>query len=290
MLNQSNPANKQLLEPNPPANVISHMPPSRPVLTLLCALILPATAFTQTPTPAKVSVIIVGTFHMSNPGHDMHNVTVDDVLLPKSQAELARITDAFAHFHPTVVMAEWPAAQTTERYTQYLAGTLPPSRNEVVQLGFRLAKTVGLTHVYGIDADGDFPYGPVETFAKSHGQTQIIDRLNAEEEANVQTLNNILKSSGIPATLRYLNDPTHINNSFYRQTLRIGEGTQQPGADLLTAWYHRNFLICSNILQNSHPGDRIVIFYGSGHAFLLRQCIAETPGFTLVEPNTYLPR
>jgi len=25
------------------------------------------------------------------------------------------------------------------------------------------------------------------------------------------------------------------------------------------------------------------------HAFLLRQCIAETPGFDLIEPNDFLP-
>ena len=33
-----------------------------------------------------------------------------------------------------------------------------------------------------------------------------------------------------------------------------------------------------------------MVFYGSGHAFLLRQCVSETPGFRLVEPNDYLPR
>jgi Family of unknown function (DUF5694) len=38
------------------------------------------------------------------------------------------------------------------------------------------------------------------------------------------------------------------------------------------------------------PGDRIVVFYGAGHAYLLRQCVREVPGFELVEPNTYLPK
>jgi hypothetical protein len=32
-----------------------------------------------------------------------------------------------------------------------------------------------------------------------------------------------------------------------------------------------------------------VIFFGAGHAFLLRQCVAETPGYKLVEANDYLP-
>ena len=73
-------------------------------------------------------------------------------------------------------------------------------------------------------------------------------------------------------------------------SLRIGSGTAQPGVNLLTAWYKRNFLICANLIQLSRPGDHIVVFYGSGHAFLLRQCVTEIPGFELAEPNDYLTK
>lgn len=43
------------------------------------------------------------------------------------------------------------------------------------------------------------------------------------------------------------------------------------------------------MIQLAHAGDRVVVLYGSGHAFLLRQCVAQTPGFQLVEPDSYLP-
>jgi hypothetical protein len=79
------------------------------------------------------------------------------------------------------------------------------------------------------------------------------------------------------------------DHAFYRTLLRIGGGNTQPAVDLAAAWYKRNFLICANLIQLAQPGDRMVVFYGSGHAFLLRQCVAETPGFELVEPNDYLP-
>jgi hypothetical protein len=235
--------------------------------------------------------MVVAVFHMSNPGHDLHNVSAPDVLLPERQAEIAKITNALAGFHPTKVMAEWDADVTSERYTQYLAGALPPSRNEVVQLGFRLAKSVGLNRVYGIDADGDFPYKPVEAFAKAHGQSALLESANAEIETSVQTEAAVLRSEGVAAELRYLNDSDRLDrsNSFYRQMLRVGTGAQQPGVDLLTAWYRRNLLICALLLQSSRPGDRIVVFFGAGHAFLLRQCVKETPGFALVEPNKFLP-
>ncbi len=257
----------------------------------LALLTLPAQGQTPPAAQAPVSVMILGGFHMSNPGQDLHNVSVDDVLQPEPQAQIAKVNAALATFHPNEVMAEWPAQLASDRYAQYLAGTLPPSHNEVVQLGFRLAKTAGLAHFYGIDVDGEFPYQPVLDYAKAHGEMPLLDHENEVIEQSVKTIGSTLHDQGIAATLRYLNDPVRLrqDNSFYRQTLRIGGGSNQPGADLLTAWYRRNFLICANIVQNSHPGDRIVVFYGSGHAFLLRQCVAETPGFVLVEPNSYLP-
>lgn len=262
------------------------------VFALAAVLTFPANLCAQqAPNEKPVSVMVVGDFHMSNPGQDIHNLSVDDVLAPDRQAEIAKVTAGLAGFHPSAVMAEWQADYARERYAEYLAGTLPPNRNEVVQLGFRLAKAAGLQTFYGIDVNGDFPYDAVLDFAKAHGQSDLLDRANVEIEALLKTQADLLKTKGISATLRYLNDPDRLSrdNSFYRKMLRVGSGSSQPGVDLLTAWYRRNFAICANLLQNSHPGDRIVVFYGSGHTFLLRQCITESPGFVLVEPNSFLP-
>jgi hypothetical protein len=268
------------------------MRPTNAVCALAAVLALSANLSAQrAPDEKPVSVMVVADFHMSNPGQDMHNLSVDDVLAPDRQAEISKVTAGLAGFHPSAVMAEWPADYARERYAEHLAGTLPPNRNEVVQLGFRLAKTAGLQNVYGIDVDGDFPYDAVLDFAKAHGQSELLDRANIEIEALVKTQADLLKTKGISATLRYLNDPDRLSrdNSFYRKMLRVGSGSSQPGVDLLTAWYRRNFAICANLVQNSHPGDHIVVFYGSGHAFLLRQCVTESPGFVLVEPNSFLP-
>lgn len=261
-------------------------------LTILSVWFLVGAALAQPPAAPATSVMVVADFHMSNPGQDLHNVTVGDVLTAERQKEIAATIGALAEFHPTIVMAEWPAEQASERYTQYLAGSLPPDRNEVVQLGFRLAKAAGINHFVGIDVDGDFPYDTVARFAQAHGQSGLLEGANKEIERFIQTQTEILRCKGIAPTLRYLNDPERLShdNNFYRLMLHIGQGPEQPGVDLLTGWYRRNFAICANLIQNSHPGDKIVVFYGSGHAFLLRQCISETPGFQLVEPNKFLPK
>lgn len=263
---------------------------------LLCAawvgaLSVPVECARADAPPAPVQVMVVGLFHLSNPGHDLHNMKVDDVLAPKRQAELGAITDALARFKPDKVAVEWPRDTVEERFPKYLAGTLPPSRNEVVQLGFRLARTAHAIGVYGIDADGDFPYEPVKAYADAHGLSSLLDAEGAKIDRQMAEQQRLLAEQGLSAALRRVNEPALIEqgNTFYRTALRMGSGNEQPGAELLAAWYRRNFLICANLVQLAKPGDRIVVFYGSGHAFLLRQCVSETPGFQLVEPNDYLP-
>ncbi|HEY1878496.1 MAG TPA: DUF5694 domain-containing protein [Caulobacteraceae bacterium] len=261
------------------------------VLALAPAAVLAAVNVEPHPGPAPVEVMIVGGFHMANPGRDLHNLQVDDVLAPRRQAEIAAVTGALARFRPTKVAVEDDAADAAQRWAKYRAGTLPPSRNEVIQLGFRLARTAGLDTVYGIDVEGDFPFEPVQAWATAHGKSALLDRQGMLVDQRLAVESRILKEKSVGALLRHMNQPALLasDNDFYRTTLFMGEGATQPGADLLTAWYHRNFMICANLLQLSKPGDRIVVFYGSGHAFLLRQCVAETPGFRLVEPDVWLP-
>lgn len=240
---------------------------------------------------APVSVMVVGTFHMGNPGRDVHNMQVDDVLSDKRQGEIKSAVDGLAKFKPTIVAVEWPAEITAERYAQYRAGALKPSRNEVVQLGFRLAKQSGLAAVHGIDVAGDFPYDAVDAYAKAHGQSAILDAANAEIAAFVKDQEARLASGSVGDILRWLNDPVLVakGNGFYRTMLKVGGSAEQPGAGLLTAWYKRNFLICANLVQLAKPGDRVVVLFGSGHSFLLRQCVTEMPGYSPIEATDYFP-
>ena len=257
----------------------------------LIALPIAFAAPARAATPEPASVLIVGTFHMANPGQDLHNLAADDVLAARRQAELAAVSAGLQRFRPTRVAVEWPAALVTERYAAYRAGTLPPSRNEVVQLGFRLAQASGLEAVDGIDVDGEFPYDAVDAYAKQHGQSQVLAAAGADVQGFVDDMARRLAAGSVGSVLRFLNDPSRISadNAFYRTMLRIGSGDQQPGAELVAAWYRRNLQICARLVQLARPGDHVVVLYGSGHAFLLRQCVAETPGLRLVEANDFLP-
>jgi len=247
---------------------------------------------------SATEVMILGTYHMANPGQDLHNLKADDVLVEKRQNELAAVAAGLAKFKPTKIAVESAvdngAPAKVAKYHDYLAGKLADSRNETVQVGYRLAKTAKLPEVYGVDVDGDFPFEPVQKFA-GDGHPQLakkLERLGADVDRMLKELDATLKAGSVSSGLRFLNDPKRIveGNEFYSTLLEFGAGNEQPGAALLTAWESRNNQICARLVQLASPDDRIVVLYGSGHAFLLRRCVQDMPGYKLVEANDYLPK
>jgi hypothetical protein len=238
---------------------------------------------------APAQIMLIGTFHFSNPGQDLHNVKAVDVLAPERQKELQAITRGLSRFKPTLVAVEWPAKKTNERYADYLAGKAPSS-NEVEQLGFRLAAAHGLKNVYGIDVDGEFPFEPVAKWAEQNGMAPRLAASQASIGKLVGQISDMQRTSTLGATLKFMNSEAHLReaNGFYGDALRYGSGDEQPGAVLNSAWAARNYQICARLAQTVKPGERAVVFYGAGHAPLLRQCIRDIPGFKLVDPLRYL--
>ena len=55
---------------------------------------------------AHAEVLVLGTYHMANPGHDIFNMKADDVLASKRQAEMAELIEVLKKFHPTKIAVE----------------------------------------------------------------------------------------------------------------------------------------------------------------------------------------
>lgn len=256
-------------------------------LVLACAL---SCGSARAADAAKTQVMLIGTYHFSNPGQDLNNVKAVDVLAPERQREIGKVVTSLAKFAPTQVAVEWPAQTVQERYPKYLAGQMQDSRNEVAQLGFRLARERGLQTVHGLDVEGDFPFEAVMAWAEKHGRKAEIDALMAMGAKEVEHISSLQDQTTIGGVLRDMNSSTAIDraNSFYPPMLTMGSGDDQPGVKLLSAWGERNLAICARLLQAVKPGDRVVVFYGQGHIYLLRQCLREQSGVELVDPTSYL--
>ena len=113
----------------------------RALVGLICGLLIAAEACGDV-APA-VQVMVLGTYHMDNPGLDLHNARADDVLTPQRQAELAAVAEALAAFKPTVIAIErvTPApAYEDAAYREFDDSQLTSRRDERVQVGYRLAR------------------------------------------------------------------------------------------------------------------------------------------------------
>src|SRR5215468_4100476 len=73
--------------------------------------------------PKKAHVMVLGAFHMANPGHDIFNLKVDDVLAEKRQKEIAETVAALAKFRPTKIAIESdPGGKRVQQYQDYRDG------------------------------------------------------------------------------------------------------------------------------------------------------------------------
>jgi hypothetical protein len=272
--------------------------PQHPVVALMAsfALLTAASAFGQT-TP--VQVMVVGTYHMDNPGQDLVNVRAADVLTSQRQAELAAVAEALAKFKPTVVAIERITAApgyVDDNYSRFKEADLAGQRDERVQIGYRVARSAGLGIVHGIDEQptaGEpdyFPFEKVQASAHARGQDAALAALLEQAGSMVSKFGDSQEKKSVAELLRTANDEHGLANpSLYYALLGLDAGEDQPGAELLGYWYMRNAKIVAKLCDVVKPGDRVLVLFGAGHKHWLEQIAHGVPGFQVVDAAQYLP-
>lgn len=240
-------------------------------------------------------IMILGTYHMANPGLDAVNIEADDVLSNRRQAEIADLVDSLARFQPTRVMLEAPYASpvSQQRYERYLSGAAQLSRNEIDQIGFRLARRMGLAQVTPVDFPmmmSGLTYDEIE-FAPPPPTTAATSTSSPARELTEDELR--LRRSTVAEYLLYMNAPErwHRNHLDYMSLFEPEEGNIAiyEASDRMANWYRRNFRIWANVVRKTdRPTDRVFLLVGAGHLAILRSLALDMPGFCLVEPDAYL--
>lgn len=249
----------------------------RRIVLLLALVAIPGISWAQTDT--RPEILVLGTYHMANPGHDIHNMQADDVLSPKRQQEIAQLMETLKKFHPTkiAIEAEVGGQRAQKEYADYVAGKYTLTRNEIDQIGFRLARELGHRAIYPVDVDGDFPWQRVVNYAKANGVNEKFETINAGWGTMVKEQGDFLGSHSVLETLRFMNDDSRParDMALYFAVVRYGDPYDYAGSDLLAAWYQRNIRIYRNILALiDSPSEKILVIYGSGHLGWLRQDIS----------------
>jgi len=242
---------------------------------------------------AGAQVLVVGTYHMSNPRLDAVNITADDVLAPRRQNEIERLAATLEAFRPTKVLVEIPYGRdstSNSLYGRYVAGSYTLDRTEMQQLGFRIAKAAGLPRVYGIDYDLDVNIASVMVWALTHGQPELAGAAQSLTSRLLTEADSMMKHATVAEIIAALNSPRADSaQGIYLAALRVGADTSYPGATVAARWYERNLKITSNILRViDSPSDRALVLIGAAHAPILRELLERVPGVHVVPTATVL--
>ena len=242
---------------------------------------------------AGAQVLVIGSYHMSNPGLDAVNITADDVRSPKRQREIEELAGRISRFRPTKVAVEIPFGRDSTSnalYRQYVAGTYALDRTEMQQLGFRIAKSAGLPRIHGVDYDLDVNVAAVLVWALTHGQPELATAAQTLSTRLVAEADSLMKHATVGEMVAALNSPRADSaHGIYMAALRVGADTSYPGATMTARWYERNLRIASNVLRLIEgPSDRVLVLIGAAHGPILRELLGRVPGVRVIPPGDAL--
>jgi len=241
-------------------------------------------------------ILLVGTFHFNNPGHDVVKTKTFDIMAPKVQAELETMTDRIGAYHPNKIFVEWSVEKQGELdelyqaylaggYEQYITAKYPkPStqslllKGEMVQLAFRAGKKAKLTKIHAFDYDKvSLPFDSVMNSMKAAHQEPLLKAIDARVAGMAASQNKKIETYTLTQLLLDTNTKANLdeNKGFYLELInRAGSPSNFTGPLLVSEWYRRNLYMHSIVQKALEPTDtKAMVLVGSGHAAIIKEFI-----------------
>ncbi|MEM1269480.1 MAG: DUF5694 domain-containing protein [Bacteroidota bacterium] len=272
---------------------------------LVSSSVLAQSPFPELPAPPEkppVEVMLVGVFHFAQT-----DTTVFDALDSQRQAEIRDFVGQLAAFEPTQVMVERQAYFWQDRidstYAEYRAGRFALPRNEVYQLGYRLADVAGLERVWAIDNAGFWLGDTLRATAEAMDQTALLDGtapFTHPSPWSMVSRDSLFGEATVGEFLHWMSSPEYqalMYDGYVNRFVRVGMDTPAPpyranrtGADLLGEWVRRNIKIYRHILERVDyaAGERVVVFIGADHVAPIRQFMEANYNVRMVEVADYV--
>ncbi|HUG40051.1 MAG TPA: DUF5694 domain-containing protein [Longimicrobiales bacterium] len=240
-------------------------------------------------------MLVLGVYHMASSGNHVVESHADDILSPRRQAELAELLVVLERFRPTRIAVEVAFHDDdvlSGRYAAYLNGDRELTRNETEQIGFRLAKQLGHTSVYPVDADGEYPYPRLQDYAQARGHGRQLESWTEAARKGAEAWSAYLASHTLLEALLFMNDDHYAAALLAADygLAHLGDPWNWAGPDLVSDWFRRNIRIYSNILDLvESPEERILVIFGAGHLGWLRHNFATDPKVRLRQLADLIP-
>jgi hypothetical protein len=266
----------------------------------LCILIASITFGQEKNNPPQTQIMTLGVFHFAYPNLDAVKTDEKDqisVLDEPYQSEILAIAKALKEFNPTIIAVEsMPDRQMIQDSLLglYKQGLWALRRNEIQQLGFRLAKDLDLEKVWCVDDLGRH-YPNIEEIFNDRARLEKFEQFYIENQASeyLPPLPDTRISSIIDAVYG-MNRPEYFRERLSVYLLHLFKYEEQEGdftgVDFETGrWYNRNLRIFRNIqrIPQSH-NDRILLIVGSEHLNLLNIFFDVSREYDLISPLPYL--
>lgn len=279
----------------------------KPALAL-AALLATGTAAAQEPIadlrnePAP-HVLLLGVFHFQDAGLDAYKPEFPlDIRAPARQRQLEEVLARLAAWAPTRIAVEArPERQSRldSLFARYPAGGLDTLPNEIYQIGFRLAKRLGLPGVIAVDAPARRLDSAMTEAEWSRRQSGLRPGFLASTDwdrrfAALYRADDSAKTArSLRKTLLYINSPDRLiagHGHYLVGTIVNGEIGDYLGADgFVSGWYNRNLRIYSNVVRLIRsPEERVLVIFGAGHMPILRHLFQSTPVATLSDVQEVL--
>lgn len=252
---------------------------------------------------ARTQVLTLASFHFYFPNNDFVQTQQPDqidVLKPEYQDEIEMITGKLEKFNPDIIVIECRSADQKaidSLFESYLDNKYELKRFESEQIGFRLAKKLGIKRLYCVDEWGDFNQQLNQVLlGKDTLEQKKFYRFYEEntEAALRYHPDEIYKEQGILAELIRLNDPENIRKSLGNYLIGPFKYESKEGdffgVNFQTGrWFNRNLKIFRNIQRiEAGSNDKILVIYGADHMNILNTLFESSPEFELVNTNDFL--
>jgi len=261
---------------------------------------------TEINSPSKIKVYLLGSFHFAQMD-STYNVLDED-----HQKSIKQLCQTIANQKPDKVFIESQPEfefqnKYGKRFSAYKADEnfISKRKNEIYQVGFRVAKMLGHKKVYQCDNPGRYGmyYEKVLKYAKENNQMGYLnktekytvvnefDRVDGDSLRNVYTLYNYIKwfNSDIvmdTSHAGYITNYPQVGNKDYYNYDNI---STLIGSQLVADWYRRNIMIYTKMInQLTYNEDAIFLIIGADHVPTLKHLFNSNPYFEVVETKAWL--
>ena len=251
----------------------------------------------------EIEVMTLATFHFAFHNRDIHKTPKEnqiDVLSPKYQDEIINIVEKLSKFKPTIIAIESDQKNQSKidsLYNLYCADKYKLGVNEIEQIGFRLARRMGLKKLHCTNASGSV----TENVDKIYNGNDSPERkkffdyfYNHPDTSKVYIKKDMFKTKGILEELKEVNSDEHLKKNLGNYLIGMlkyqTDDDEYFGVDFTTGWwFNRNLRIFKNIQKiETDASDKIFVMFGTDHMNLLNIFFDASPEYKLVKPKNYL--